>query len=141
MLEDFDAATSRVAHSYAAPKGLVRVMASPTLSRLYVAPRMGEFLARYLEIAIELLISNTATSSIEDGIDVAIHSGDLSDSSLIVKKIAETSVATIATPTFLEKHGVPKHPSEHDGHRTVMFMRQGSPRERLFENKSGRIVR
>jgi DNA-binding transcriptional LysR family regulator len=140
LLEDFDAATSRVARGHAAPKGLVRVMASPTFSRLYVAPRMGEFLARYPEIAVELLISNTATNLIEDGIDVAMHSGDLSDSSLIVKRIAETSVATVATPTYLEKHGVPKHPSEFDQHRAVMFMHQGSPRESLFENKSGRIV-
>jgi LysR family transcriptional regulator for bpeEF and oprC len=90
-------------------EGFVRAMVLSTLTRLYVVPRMGEFFDRYPSIAVELLNFDRPANLIEEGIDVAIHSGDLSDSSLIAKKIAETSVVLVATPEYLEKHGTPKH--------------------------------
>ena len=140
LLEDFEAATSRVTRSQTTPKGLIRTMASSTFSRLYVAPRLGEFLARYPEISVELLTSNIPTNLIEDGVDIAIYGGELPDSSLIIRKIAETSIATVATPEYLRQHGVPKHPSELDRHQAVIFIQQGTPREWVFEDRSGRTI-
>lgn len=140
LLEDFDAAISGVRQGHAAPKGLIRLMASPTFSRLYIAPRMPEFLALYPEISLELVVSNTPTNLIEDGIDLWIHGFELSDSNLIVKKVAETSVVTIATPTYLEKHGSPRHPSELGRHLGVIFLQQGAPREWVFADEFGRTV-
>jgi LysR family transcriptional regulator, regulator for bpeEF and oprC len=140
LLEDFEAATSRVQRGHAAPKGLIRLMASPTFSRHFIAPRMPEFLALYPDITLELVVSNTPTNLIEDGIDISIHGFELSDSNLIVKKIAETSIVTVATPTYLEKHGVPKRPSELDRHFGVIFLQQGTPREWLFEDNYGRSL-
>jgi hypothetical protein len=50
------------------------------------------------------------------------------NSNLIVKKVAETSVVTVATPTSLEQRGSPKHPGELDQHCGVIFLQQGTPR-------------
>jgi hypothetical protein len=50
------------------------------------------------------------------------------NSNLIVKKFAEISVVTVATPTSLEQRGNPKHPSELDQHYGVIFLQQGTPR-------------
>jgi DNA-binding transcriptional LysR family regulator len=115
-------------------------MASPTFSRLYIAPRMPEFLALYPEITLELVVSNTPTNLIEDGIDLWIHGFELSDSNLIVKKIAETSVVTVATPTYLKNHGIPEHPRELDRHFGIVFLQQGTPREWIFADESGRAA-
>jgi len=141
LLEDFEAATSRIGHGQSAPKGFVRVMVSSTFGRHYIAPRIAEFFARYPDIAVEVLTSNDAPANlIEDGVDVAIHSGEMSDSSLIAKKIAESSIITVATPTYLERHGIPKHPSQLDQHQAVVFMHRGSPRAWHFEDPSGTII-
>jgi DNA-binding transcriptional LysR family regulator len=88
LLEEYEAATSRVGRGEVAPKGVVRALVLSTFARLYVVPRMGEFFGRYPGISVELLSFDRPANLIEDGIDVAIHSGDLSDSSLIAKKIA-----------------------------------------------------
>lgn len=140
LLEDFDAAVSRAQRSHSAPKGLVRLMASPNFSRLYIAPHMPEFLALYPEISLELVVSNTPTNLIEDGIDLWIHGFELSDSNLIVKKIAETTAVTVATPTYLKNHGIPKHPRELDQHFGIIFLQQGIPREWVFVDESGRTA-
>jgi LysR family transcriptional regulator for bpeEF and oprC len=101
---------------------------------------MPEFLALYPEISLELVVSNTPSNLIEDGIDLWIHGFELSDSNLIVKKIAETSAVTVATPTYLKIHGVPKHPRELDQHLGIIFLQQGIPREWVFADESGRTA-
>jgi DNA-binding transcriptional LysR family regulator len=95
---------------------------------------MGEFFDRYPSISVELLNFDRPANLIEEGIDVAIHSGDLSDSSLIARKIAETSVL-VATPEYLEKHGTPKRPNQLRQHRSVAYMHQGAPRPWVFKKK------
>jgi DNA-binding transcriptional LysR family regulator len=140
LLEEYDAATSRVGRGHVAPSGLVRAMVLSTLTRLYIVPRMGQFFDRYPSIAVELLNFDRPANLIEEGIDVAIHSGELSDSSLIARKIAETSVVLVATPEYLEKHGTPKHPDQLRQHRSVAYMHQGAPRPWVFEKKSTRVV-
>jgi DNA-binding transcriptional LysR family regulator len=57
-----------------------------------------------------------------------------------VKKIAETSVVTVATPTYLERHGIPEHPRELDRHFGIIFLQQGTPREWIFADESGRTA-
>jgi LysR family transcriptional regulator, regulator for bpeEF and oprC len=94
---------------------------------------MGEFFDRHPSISVELLNFDQPANLIEEGIDVAIHSGDLSDSSLIARKIAETSVVLVATPEYLRKHGTPKHPNQLRQHRTVAYMHQGAPRPWVFK--------
>jgi DNA-binding transcriptional LysR family regulator len=126
LLEDFDAATAQAKRAVANPNGLLRVMASPTFSRLYIGPWLAEFFRRYPDISVELLTSSTPTSLIEDGVDIAFHGGELSDSSLIAKKIAETSIITVATPQYLAKHGAPEHPDDLAHHLGVIFIQYGA---------------
>lgn len=140
LLEDFESATARVTHAQASPKGLVRVMATPTFSRLYIAPHLAEFFVRYPDIDIELLTANTPANLIEDGVDVAIHNGQPADSRLIARKIAETSIATVATPLYLHKHWTPADPNELDQHTAVIYLQDGAPREWVFEDSSGRVI-
>jgi LysR family transcriptional regulator, regulator for bpeEF and oprC len=140
LLEEYDAATSRVGRGHVAPKGLVRAMVLPTFARLYVVPFLREFFGRYPDISVELLNFDRRANLIEEGIDVAIHSGDLPDSSLIAKKIAETSVVLVATPEYLEKHGTPKDPNQLKEHLCVAYVHHGSLRPWIFEKKSSRIV-
>jgi DNA-binding transcriptional LysR family regulator len=140
LLEDFDAATAQVKRAQAGPNGLLRVMASPTFSRLYIAPRLAEFFHRYPGVSVELLTSNTPTSLMEDGADIALHAGELSDSSLIARKIADTSIITVATPQYLAKYGTPEHPGEHARHLGVVFIQFGAPRDWIFEDETGRFI-
>jgi DNA-binding transcriptional LysR family regulator len=65
LLEEYEAATSRVGRGHVAPSGLVRAMVLSTLTRLYVVPRMGEFFDRYPNISVELLNFDRPANLIE----------------------------------------------------------------------------
>jgi LysR family transcriptional regulator, regulator for bpeEF and oprC len=140
LVDDLEAAEQRVGRGQAAPSGLVRATVAPVFGRLYVVPRLQEFFARYPEVTVELMISDRTVNLIEEGVDVAIHNGELSDSTLVVRKIAATPIITVATPGYLERHGTPITPAELDGHACVVFAPRGVPRDWGFEGRFGAIV-
>jgi DNA-binding transcriptional LysR family regulator len=128
LIGDLDAAESRVGRGQASPAGLVRVTAAHAFSRHYVVPRLPEFLAKYPDISVEMLVSERTSNLVEEGIDVAIRNGALADSSLVARKIGSSPVVLVASTGYLEQHGEPLKPSDCDNHDGVLFVSQDGPR-------------
>jgi DNA-binding transcriptional LysR family regulator len=108
ILEDFENTTSRIGRSQTAPKGVVRIAVPPSFARLHMVSKLAAFFERYPDIAVEFGTSESPTSLIEDGFDLAIHSGDLPDSNLVARRFAQTTITLVATPQFLTRHSLPQ---------------------------------
>ncbi len=76
-------------------------------SRLHIAPYIGNFLARYPEIELDVHIGDAFVDIIREGFDLAIRIGELEDSSLVARRIASDTRVICAAPAYLEKHGTP----------------------------------
>ncbi len=139
LIEDLEAAESRIGRGQTAPSGLVRVTVAPVFGRLYVVPLLADFFARYPDISVETIVTDRSVNLVEEGIDLAIHNGALSDSTLVARKIAATPIITVASPHYLRTHGDPATPGELDRHRCVIFAPQGAPRAWRFKGKFGDI--
>lgn len=140
VMSDVEAAESQVGRGRIAPSGLVRANVAPVFGRFYVVPRLGEFFARYPGVAVELVVTDRLVNLVEEGVDVGIHNGELSDSSLVVRKIAQTPIVTVATPAYLAAHGEPKTPDALEGHACVIYAPQGAPRAWWFAGRFDRIT-
>ena len=139
LIDDLAAAESRVGRGQSAPSGLIRVTVAPVFGRLYVVPRLRDFFARYPDITVDLAVTDRIVNLVEEGVDLAIHNGELRDSRLVVKRIGLTPIVTVASPAYLKEHGEPATPSELDGHRCVIFAPQGEPRAWGFKGEAGDI--
>lgn len=139
LIDDLDAAVSRVGYGQSTPSGLVRVTVAPVFGRLYLVPRLWDFFARYPDIVVETVVTDRVVNLVEEGVDLAIHNGELKDSTLLARKLGTTPVITVATPSYLEKHGEPRSPSALEGHQCVVYSPQGAPRVWRFKGKSGGI--
>jgi LysR family transcriptional regulator, regulator for bpeEF and oprC len=137
LLGDVKAAESRIGRGKLAPSGLLRVATSAGLGRMYVVPRLPEFFALYPDVAVDLEISERHVNLVEEGIDVAIRIGPLSDSTLVARRIGSTQVVTVAAPAYLEASGEPQTPSDLEHHACVIFMFRGAPRPWAFQEPSG----
>jgi DNA-binding transcriptional LysR family regulator len=126
ILEDFDDATSRIGRGQTAHKGLIRVTVPPTFARLHMVSKLPAFFAAYPGISIEMAASQSPTTIIEDGFDLAIHSGDLPDSALVARRFAQTIIILVATPQYLARHGAPESPEDLTRFRSVVFVERGS---------------
>jgi len=126
ILDDFENATSRIGRAQTAPKGLIRVTVAPTFARLHMVSKLPAFFAAYPDMAVEMAASESPTTIIEDGFDLAIHSGDLPDSTLVARRFAQTMTILVATPQFLTRFGAPESPEELTHFRSVVFIERGS---------------
>jgi len=90
------------------PRGLLKVTAPTSFSRLHLAPALPDFVSRYPEIELDFHLTDNFVDIIREGFDVAIRIGELEDSSLVAKKLAPESRVICASPRYLEQNGVPK---------------------------------
>ena len=126
ILDDFESATSRIGRGQTAPKGLIRVAVPPTFARLHMVSKLPAFFAAYPDMAIEMSTSENPATIVEDGFDLAIHSGDLPDSTLIARKLGQAMIVLVATPQYLVRFGAPESPEALNRFRSVVFVERGS---------------
>ena len=126
ILDDFENATSRIGRGQTAPKGLIRVTVPPTFARLHVVSKLPAFFDAYPDMEVEMAASESPATIIEDGFDLAIHSGDLPDSTLVARRFAQTMIILVATPQYLTRHGAPESPDDLNRFRGVVYVERGS---------------
>ena len=97
-------------------KGTVRVAAPLTYGDTAVASAANRFVEEHPNVTVELDLSDHYADLAKGGFDIAIRIGNLSDSSLIVRKLGETDMKVVAAPSYLEKHGAPDHPTQLSEH-------------------------
>jgi DNA-binding transcriptional LysR family regulator len=135
ILDDFENATSRIGRGQTAPKGLIRITVPPTFARLHMVSKLPAFFAAYPDMSVEMAASESPTTIIEDGFDLAIHSGDLPDSTLVARKFAQTTTILVATPQYLTRYGAPESPDELSRFRAVVFVERGSVQPWTFGSR------
>jgi len=114
-------------------QGLLRVTAPVLFGRRHVAPLVTTFLDRFPEIRVELVLHDRHLDLIEEGLDVAVRIGSLSDSSLLVRRVGEVRRVVVASPEYIARRGTPTQPAELSSHDTIF----GTGTEGLFEWRFG----
>lgn len=125
ILQDLDAVEERLLEGQSATSGLVRVTLSPAFGRMFVIPRLLEFRDRFPDVAIEMEVSGRHVDLIEEGIDVAIRIGRLSDSALVARRIGDMRMMTLASAGYLARHGTPKSLDDLRTHQRIGYVYQG----------------
>lgn len=114
-------AEAEVAATSQRPRGRLRVDMPQSLGREYVIPALPRFLAQYPEIMLQVSFNDRIVDMIEDGIDVAIRVGKLSDSRLVARQLTVPTVFMVAAPDYLERAGVPAEPEDLKQHSSIRF--------------------
>lgn len=120
ILDDLDDAEAMLARAVEVPRGRLRVSA-PVVGYHLLVPILPDFLARYPEVELDLDFSDRLADLIEEGVDVAIRSGDPPDSRLMARALRPFQLLLCAAPAYLERHGTPACPRDLDGHGAIRF--------------------
>lgn len=112
LLTDLAEAEAAVSEGGATPTGLLTITAPAGFGRHHVAPHVPVFRDLYPQLQISLNLSDRVVDLSAEGFDCAVRVGELADSSMVSVRLAENRRMCVASPTFLKRHGVPKHPSE-----------------------------
>jgi DNA-binding transcriptional LysR family regulator len=113
-------------------EGRLRICTPVTFARLHVVPKLGVFLDAHPRLRLELVMDDRVIDLVAENIDAALRLGNLNDSSLRVRKLAQAERYVVASPVYLAKRGVPANPTdllEHDG---IIYGQSSGGQEWLF---------
>lgn len=117
-IEDAEAGTAILSGK---PKGLLKVTASLWFGSITLTPIICDYLNQFPDVSVELSLSDRFVDIIDEHFDVAIRIGELSDSSLIARKLATVELSICASPAYLNKHGTPTKPEDLKNHECLGF--------------------
>ncbi|AKJ29607.1 LysR family transcriptional regulator [Caldimonas brevitalea] len=128
LLADLEDADTSLSGASATPKGRLRVDVPSPLARMILVPALPAFHARYPEIQLDMGVSDRMVDLIGDNVDGVLRGGELTDTSLMARRVGDLQLGVYAAPSYLERAGTPSHPSElEDSHqRIVGFLRARS---------------
>lgn len=101
--------------------GRIRVNTSASYSTHILSPVLPEFLERHPGVALDIARTDAVIDLLADRTDVAVRAGPLKSSSLVARKLGETRMTIVASPGYLQRFGMPSHPSELDQYNRLGF--------------------
>lgn len=105
----------------AEPAGRLKIDVPGRIGRLIIAPALPALLARHPLIDIDLGITDRAVNLVEDNVDCVLRVGPLGNSGLVARKIGELALINVASPGYLETHGIPETPDDLADHLAVNY--------------------
>lgn len=138
LLTDLDDIEASMTNARASPRGRLRIDVGTSVAQLLIIPHLAEFHARYPDIQVDLGVSDRTVDLIGDNVDCVIRGGELSDQSLVARRIGNLEFVTVAAPNYLERKGTPTHPLEiEEKHASVIYFSPQSGRHYPLEFRRG----
>jgi DNA-binding transcriptional LysR family regulator len=106
----------------AVPRGLLRVNLQGTLARRFVVPALPDFLARHPQLALQIGEDDRLVDLVREGVDCVLRAGQLRDSSLVARRVAQLQQVTCASASYLAQFGEPRALADLAGHRAVNYL-------------------
>ena len=103
------------------PRGRLRLTAPVMYGRLRVAPVITDFIAKYPDLEVELIVLDRVVDLMEEGIDAGVRIAHLPESTLVAVRVGETRRMVCAAPGYLEMAGQLGAPADLTAHRCVVF--------------------
>jgi DNA-binding transcriptional LysR family regulator len=120
-LAGIEEAAIEAAGSTSRVRGRLRVNIDPFFSRIVLSKHLASFLARYPELSAELIMRDSVGDLVADGFDLALRFGEPPVGSFVARKLIETRVLTVASPSYIKAHGKPRHPKEIEERDCINF--------------------
>lgn len=139
-IEEADEAESAARGAGSGLTGRLRICGAVTFARIHLMPRLPEFLARHPELEMEVVLDDRNIDLVQEGIDVALRMGQLSDSSLTAKRIASGRHVVVGTPAYFERTGKPTAPGDLAAHQAVIYDQEAGGQDWTFQRDDAEIA-
>ncbi len=116
-VEEMEAAITHLQHE---PRGVLKICAPPVIGATQIAPALTDYMKEYPHIGVDMTLHGGHTDLIEEGFDIGIWLGQLTDTSLVARKLASSQLVVCASPDYLAQHGAPETPEDLEQHSCLV---------------------
>jgi DNA-binding transcriptional LysR family regulator len=139
ILTEVEDARLSVSALEALPRGTLRLNVPVAFGRLHIAPMVPAFLEAFPEMAIDLVMTDAFSDLVEEGIDLAVRIGELSDSTLIARRLGPNRRVILASPAYAERAGMPRARADLASHNCLIYKREASRATWNLRDPSGEV--
>lgn len=139
IIEDANDAETSARGEGASLAGRLRIGAAPTFASQHVIPFLPDFLAGHPDLDMEIVLDDWPIDLIEEGIDVSLRMGALSDSTLTVRKIGEARRLVVGTPSYFNQNRVPHGPADLCEHECIIHAKGAGRDVWLFRSSNAEL--
>jgi DNA-binding transcriptional LysR family regulator len=137
ILEEIDEVDRCTGALQVTPRGLLRISTPISLGLTHLAPIVTDYITRYPEVSVDVVLNDRTVDLIEEGFDVAIRIGHLADSTLIARRLAPVHFVLCSSPEYVARNGAPEHASDLQSHNCVVYSLRESHGEWRFIGPDG----
>ena len=120
-IEEADGAELAARGAAATLSGRLRVQVTVAFGRLHVIPHLPDFLAQHPALDVDIVLDDRNINLVEAGIDIGLRVGQLVNSALTARKIAQCERRVIGTPSYFKAAGVPRIPADLVRHQVIIY--------------------
>lgn len=139
ILSSIEASEVEITTRSVSVSGLLKVSVPVSFGIRHMAPLWPDFLDLHPQLNLDVQLADRLIDLVDEGFDLAIRIARLEDSSLISRQIAATRLVLCAAPSYLERRGVPEHPSELATHDVVGYSLLATGDQWQFEGPDGPV--
>lgn len=125
-IQEADEAELEAKGAGAGLSGRLRICAATTFARIMILPHLSRFMDSHPDLEVDVILDDRVIDLVSEGIDVALRMGELADSSAVARRLATGRRSVIATPAYLERHGIPVVPADLSVHQAVVYTQLGN---------------
>lgn len=120
--------------------GTLKMAVPIETGQLVLARVVADYLQSHPDLKVDMELTNRVVDPITEGLDCIIRIGESDDTSLVSRRLWLTERLLCASPSYLERVGVPSHPVQLEEHERI-FVRSSllSPRW-VFEREGERML-
>ena len=121
ILADLEDAEQGVTAEVTDLRGALKLAAPLSFGLAHLSDALTEFLDTYPAIELNLDLNDRSINLVEEGFDLAVRIGELTDSTLIARRIGTSRTVTCASRAYLERFGEPQHPDDLQHHVGLQY--------------------
>lgn len=127
ILGEIEAEDASIAHLHDRAEGSLSIISPKWIGSLDLGDAIAAFSAAHPKIAVRFEMggmSDRTYEFLDSGFDVALHTRNLRDSSVHLKKIASLPFVLCASKEYVDRHGTLDHPNDLAGHDCLVHVNE-----------------
>ncbi|RQS68932.1 LysR family transcriptional regulator [Burkholderia sp. Bp8963] len=122
------------------PVGTLRIVAPVVFGLHNLAPVLQSYTENFPKVVPDLTLVDRQVDLVEEGFDVGIVvTRQMRSASIVTRRLTTGCMTVCATPSYLEKHGVPTHPEQLAEHPSLSLPTEYWGDERVFTGPDGEV--
>ncbi|KVW35235.1 LysR family transcriptional regulator [Burkholderia ubonensis] len=97
-------------------RGRIRIAAPHGLGEVVLPEILTVIREHNPQLYIDLILNDEITDPVTEGVDISLRLGQISDGNFVARRLGHVRRVLVASPSYIEKHGLPEEPTDIVGH-------------------------